>query len=524
MYYARHLRECASSQGRRILIWVIPPLLICWSLPLRAHAAQGDLDLTFGNGGKVTTQFGGGGDSVHALVAQPDGKIVAAGTSSNSDFAVARYNIDGSLDFTFGSGGKVTTDFFGNRDVAVAVALQPDGKIVAAGHAFDAPGNNIVFALARYNSNGSLDSTFGSGGKVTGGGTEAESVVIQLDNKILVGGYTIGSGLPNNLDFDLVRLNPDGTLDDSFGSGGKVTTDFFGRGDRIFALALQPDGQIVAAGAADRFALTADFALARYKPNGKLDKSFGTGGKLTTNFNLDNEEALAVALQPDGKIIAAGRTQATNASFDFAIARYNSDGTLDSTFGSGGKVTTDFSGGFDIADGAAVQPNGKIIVSGWSQTGTTGKFDFGLARYKPTGSLDSSFGSGGRVTTDFFGEDDTPFAMTLQFGGKILVAGLAVVGGVSRFALARYDVSPRIMSATVSGKSLVVAGDGFDDGAVVLINGKEQSTANDEQSPTTTLVVRKGGKKIKPGDTAILQVRNSDGVLSQAFSFTRLAL
>lgn len=523
MYHTRHI--WISSQPRRILIWVIAPLLICWSLPLRAHAAQGDLDLTFGNGGRVTTQFGGG-DSVFALVAQPDGKIVAAGTSSNSDFAVARYNMDGSLDFTFGFGGKVTTDFFGNRDVAVAVALQPDGKIVAAGHAFGGPGNNIVFALARYNSNGSLDSTFGAAGKVTGGGTEAESVLIQPDNKIVVGGHTDESGPPFNIDFDLVRLNPDGTLDDTFGSGGKVTTDFFGREDRIFALALQPDGRIVAAGAADRFAfLTSDFALARYKPNGKLDKSFGIDGKLTTNFNLDNEEALAVALQPDGKIIAAGRTHVIDASFDSAIARYSSDGTLDSTFGAGGKVTTDFSGGFDIANDVAVQPNGKIIVSGWAQNGTSGKFDFGLARYNSNGSLDPGFGSGGRVTTDFFGDDDTPFAMALQFDGKIVVAGLAVVGGVSRFALARYDISkPRIISATASGKTLFVAGDGFDDGAIVLINGKEQSTANDEQSPTTALVVRKGAKKIKPGDTAILQVRNSDGALSQALSFTRLAL
>ncbi len=520
--YTRHM--WTSSQPRRILIWVVAPLLICSSLPLRAHAAQGDLDLTFGNGGRVTTQFGGG-DSIFALVAQPDGKIVAAGSASGNEFALARYNMDGSLDLTFGSGGKVTTDFFGNRDVALAVALQPNGKIVAAGYAFDAPGNNIIFAVARYNSNGSLDSSFGAGGKVTGGGTEATSILIQPDNKILVGGHTNGSGPPFNIDFDLVRLNPDGTLDDTFGSGGKVTTDFFGGEDRIFALALQPDGLIVAAGAANRFALTADFAIARYKPNGKLDKSFGTDGKLTTNFNLDNEEALAVALQSDGKIIAAGRTHVVNASYDSAISRYNSDGTLDSTFGAGGKVTTDFSGGFDIATGVAVQPNGKIIVSGWAQNGANGRSDFGLARYNSNGSLDSNFGSGGRVVTDFDGGDDTPFAMALEFDGKIVVAGLAVVAGVTSFALARYEISkPRIISATASGKNLFVAGDGFDEGAVVLINGTEQSTANDELSPTTALVVKKGGKKIKPGNTAMLQVRNSDGALSQAFSFTRLAL
>jgi uncharacterized delta-60 repeat protein len=131
---------------------------------------------------------------------------------------------------------------------------------------------------------------------VTGGGRIATSILIQPDGKIVVGGNTIGSGASNNSDFDLVRYNPDGTFDESFGSGGKVSTDFSGIEDTILALALQPNGRIVAAGVAFRFALTADFALARYKPNGKLDESFGSEGKVTTNFNLDNEEALAVAI------------------------------------------------------------------------------------------------------------------------------------------------------------------------------------------------------------------------------------
>lgn len=212
------------------------------------------------------------------------------------------------------------------------------------------------------------------------------------------------------------------------------------------------------------------------------------------------------------------------ASFDSAVARYNPDGTLDPTFGSGGKVTTDFSGGFDLANGIAVQPNGKIVLSGWAQN-ISGKFDFGLARYNPNGSLDPTFGSAGMVTTDFFGADATPFAMALCVDGKILVAGRAAFAGVNRFALARYEISmPKITSASVNGKKLFVEGKDFDDLAVVLINGTEQFTDNDDQSPTTALVVKKGGKKIKPGDTAILQVRNSDGALSQEFSFTRPAL
>lgn len=131
---------------------------------------------------------------------------MAEGAITGFDFALARYNSDGSLDSSFGSAGKVSTDFFGNLDIAVAVALQSDGKIIASGQVFDAPGNNILFGLARYNSNGSLDSTFGSGGKVTGGGRIATSLLIQPDGKIVVGGNTIGSGASNNSDFDLVRV------------------------------------------------------------------------------------------------------------------------------------------------------------------------------------------------------------------------------------------------------------------------------------------------------------------------------
>ena len=504
-------------------------LALSWPFSNRVQASQGDLDPTFGIDGKVTTDLFPGNDIAFALGVQPDGKLVVAGRTENNvsgfDFSLARYNSNGSLDPSFGLDGKVTTDFFGNSDNAVAVAIQSDGKIVAAGPVFDAPGNNILFGLARYNTNGSLDSTFGSGGKVIGGGRTPTSILIQPDGRIVVGGNIIGSGLPNNLDFDLVRYNPNGTLDETFGSGGKVTTDFSGIEDSVLALALQPDGRIVAAGVAFRFAPTADFALARYKPNGKLDGSFGTGGKLTTNFNLDNEEALAVSIQPDGKILAAGMTHVAGANFDSAVVRYNQDGSLDSAFGAGGKVTTDFSGAFDIAKAIAVQPNGKIVVSGWAQSSITGKFDFGLARYNSNGSLDPTFGSGGRVTTDFFGEDDTPFAMALQADGKIVIAGEATLGGVNRFALARYEISkPTISGATVDGKKLFVAGDGFDEGAVVLINGSEQATVNDDLSPTTRLVVKKGGKRIKPGDTAILQVRNSDGALSQQFSFARPVL
>jgi uncharacterized delta-60 repeat protein len=291
--------------------------------PLGRGRRPGDLDPTFGSGGKVTTDFAGGSDVAIGVALQPDGKIVAAGSATPkatifSDFALARYNPDGSLDATFGSGGKVTTEFTGGSDRASAVALQPDGKIVAAGTAFTGTSYNV--ALARYNPDGSLDATFGSGGKVTteftGNFDQANAVALQPNGKIVAAGNT-GAGTSH--DFALARYNPDGSLDATFGSGGKVTTDFTGGSDQATALSLQPNGKIVAAGTASTGTIL-EFALVRYKKHGGLDPSFGSGGKVTTDFTGSNDVAWGVALQPDRKIVAVGGAGTVNS--DFALARY----------------------------------------------------------------------------------------------------------------------------------------------------------------------------------------------------------
>jgi uncharacterized delta-60 repeat protein len=341
-------------------------------------AASGDLDPSFGTGGKVTTDLGGGFADAYALAQQSDGKIVAVGHTTvavGDDFALVRYRTDGSLDPGFGTGGVVTTDFFGVFDHANAVALQRDGRIVAAGSAFSGslPGHDD-FALARYRTNGSLDPTFGT--------------------------------------------------------GGKVTTSI-GEFNRAWAVAVQHDGRIVVAGYA-----SGDFALARYDRNGALDPSFGTGGVVTTDFG-GFAYASAVTLQPTGRIVAVGRaTVAGNPSSDVALARYRSDGALDATFGTGGRVTTDF-GGDDQAYAVGLQRHGRIVVAGTSLTGPTNN-DFALARYRSDGSLDSAFGAGGRVTTDFAGSFDQARAVLVQRDGRIVAAGRAVLGAVDNFALARY--------------------------------------------------------------------------------------
>jgi len=395
------------------------------------------LDTSFGTGGKVITDFGGYNDFAHGVVVQPDGKIVAAGmTTSNqgTEFALARYNSDGTLDRIFGSGGTVTTNFFGATDVAFAVALQTDGKIVAAGVTHD--GLNTI-ALARYNSDGTLDAGFGTGGKVTdnfaGVGAVAFAVAAQPDGKVVVAGW---ANIAGGADFALVRYNSNGTLDASFGTSGKVTTKFpDSQGSSlasVFSVAVQPDGKIVAAGDA-RINGGYDFVLARYNSNGTLDASFGTGGRVITDFAGSDDGAEAVALQPDGKIVAAGFAR----SVDFGLARYNSNGTLDASFGTGGRVTTDFAGLNDAAYGVAVQEDGKIVAAGYAGTSLAfGHLDFGLARYNGDGTLDASFG---KVTTDFGGYQDQGFAVAVQPDGKIVVAGDGGTLLADTFALARYD-------------------------------------------------------------------------------------
>jgi uncharacterized delta-60 repeat protein len=391
----------------------------------------GTLDPTFGTGGTVTTFFGGdglNGDEAHSVVVQTNGKLVVAGYTTNlddtTDFALSRYNSNGTLDSTFGTGGKVKTNF-GDFDYVGALALQSDGKIVAAG--MTRVNFSPDFAVARYNSNGTLDSTFGVGGRVItdfGGPAQAFAAGVQSDGKILVAGY---AHLAEGWDVALVRYNINGTLDTTFGTGGKKTTPFAVPSvAQASGLGIQKDGKIVIAG------LTivnnvSNFALARYNTNGTLDSTFRAGGKAATDFGAD-DRAFSMALQSDGKIVAAGM-----AGTNFALSRYNTNGTLDVTFGSGGKVITDFGGANDVALGVAVRTDGKIVAVGRGS-------GFALARYNSDGTLDATFGSGGKTTTHFVGSMiDQAFAVAIQPDGKAVVVGSADINLVGQFRVARYQ-------------------------------------------------------------------------------------
>jgi len=439
----------------------------------------GDLDPTFGIGGKVTTDIANDANSV---AIQMDGKIVVAGYSTytesdcgydeegnpyycHSAFALTRYNSNGSLDTTFDGDGKVITHVATGYGYATSVAIQSDGKIVAAGAicGYDENGNPVycldgALALVRYNIDGSLDTTFDGDGKVT---TDigpypdvAQSVAIQPDGKIVTAGTSSGSTYSN---IALVRYNADGSLDTSFDGDGKVTT-LIGTSAEANSVAIQSDGKIVAAGTS----ITQSnnyFAVVRYNPNGTLDTTFDGDGMVTTAIGTRDDVALSVAIQADQKIVVAGVSYYDICGYDengnpiycldgaFALVRYNIDGSLDTTFDGDGKIVTSVGTSnyydHDIANSVAIQPDGKIVVAG-SDNGS-GAGDYALVRYNTDGSLDTTFGGDGISTVDFnSGSNDRASEMALDGQGRAVLVG----SSDGAFALARF-----VLGGTTSAPS-----------------------------------------------------------------------
>lgn len=452
--------------------------------PTSIAAADGDLDSTFGAGGKVVTDFFGRSNSANAIALQSDGKIVVTGdvlsATGPPDIGVARYNIDGTLDTAFGTGGRVTTDFAGRSDVGTAITVQPDGKILVAGGA-DLGVSNFDFALVRYNVDGSLDSTFGSGGKVTtdfnGGLDAASAIALQGNGRIVLAGFATAG----DAHMALARYNTNGGLDTTFGAGGKVTTNINGTRDFASAVAIQSDGKIVAGGSTvDPIFSFVTFALARYNADGSLDSTFGSGGKVTTKVVFgdgEDDEISGLTIQPDGRILAAGRA---NFAQDFGLVRYQTNGALDTAFGTSGVVTTDFNGSIDRAFGMALQIDGKIVLAGAANltTGSTG--DFGLARYNPNGSLDSTFGAGGKVITDFGGNVDIARGVVLQSDNRILAAGSTIsTPGTGDIALARYLATAQ--PSDVGGRITDTSGNPVEGVAIRMTGTQNRLAITDSQ-------------------------------------------
>ena len=418
-----------------------------------AQAAPGDLDPTFGLGGRVTTDFNLSTDIANAVALQADGKLVVVGTTytnndySGEDFAIARYNPDGSIDSSFGTNGRVTTDFPGLAAVASSVLVQPDGKILVAGGAYPLFVFLGNFELARYNADGSLDTSFGDGGIVTTlfpHGSYAFALALQSDGKVVAAGtdyVDFSSEANSDTDFAIARYEPDGSPDFGFGSGGQVTTDFERLNDDAFAVLLRSDGSIVAVGSSRDRLSDYDFAVARYLANGQLDPAFGTAGKTSTDFSGGFDRARSAVLQADGRIVAAGfAIRPSGSNENFAALRYLSNGALDTSFSGDGMTQVSFGSCCQFANKVLLQRDAKLVLIGFPDTESTDS-DFTIARLNRNGTLDASFGEGGRVRTSFGDLNGGAYGAVLQPDGRVVAVGFQAYFPTPKgvqFALARY--------------------------------------------------------------------------------------
>ncbi|MFB3905833.1 MAG: hypothetical protein ACE15E_20480 [Acidobacteriota bacterium] len=399
-------------------------------------AGEGDLDPSFGTGGKLSADITGQllDDAVGDVALLPDGRILVAGTTSSGfpsehDVAVVVFEPDGSLDESFGQGGRVLIDRGGN-EFCDAVVVQPDGRVLLGGYRTtlpDGPPESLVFRL---NPDGVLDTTFGN--------QEAFEPVLSfavVDLALLPDGAIAAAGSrpsPSGSDFAIARLTSSGILDNEFGMGGVVILDF-GADDYLTQLSIDPDGRLVAAG----LNTAGGLEVSRLLPDGSPDLSFFGAGQGVVDLTCFYD--VSTVIQQDGKMVVGTATGGAGLS-NFLLARFNPDGSLDAGFGTDGVVTGDLTGTDDYLTCVTLQPDGKILAVGWA-----GFYpDFLVQRYHPDGSVDLSFGLGGWVHTDFIGDKDRARAAIIQTNGQFLLAGDVPGSDVDEsrdFGLARYEIT-----------------------------------------------------------------------------------
>ncbi|MEO6392846.1 MAG: delta-60 repeat domain-containing protein, partial [Pyrinomonadaceae bacterium] len=419
-FFERLIGEVSMRQNLAGLRLIISLIGLCGFVST-IYAAPGDLDGSFSQDGKLVEIIGtpiNVSDRIDDVIIQPDGKIIALGRGfSNRYFCIiARYNTNGSLDSSFGNGGKVFLPF----QYTLEIALQTDGKIIVVGATNDNPRDML---LARFNSNGSIDTTFDGDGQVTtdfGGDEVAISVAIQPDGKIVAAG---NGNFSTRVDIVLSRYNQDGSLDTSLDNDGKVTTDVANNTEDVKSLIVQPDGKMIVIGTNTVGGFSKDFMLVRYNQDGSLDTTFDNDGKVTTDFFGSYDFMISAFLQTDGKIVVTGTAYIGNSpSADFVLARYNPNGSLDTTFDGDGKVFTDIpSAMLTSARDITIHSDGKIILAGYVNFNATGSGDdFIVVRYNTDGSLDTTFDNDGYVITNVGGSIDQAESVIVQNDGKII--------------------------------------------------------------------------------------------------------
>lgn len=486
-------------------------------------AADSDLDPSFDGDGIVTTDHGEF-EQINDIAIQPDGKIVAVGHSGilhdtiqePLSMMIARYNADGSLDATFGSGGIVTTDI-GAYAKAFAVAIQTDGKIVTGGRSGTVLQSD--FTLVRYNPNGSLDTSFGTGGIVItsfGASSEIQDVAIQADGKILVTGPAPGLSTSLTI-FTVARYNTDGSLDATFDGDGvsQAVPAGFPLSPAVVprAIAVQADQKLAVAGVCVVDS-SLKFCVSRYNPNGSLDNTFDSDGLVMTDFDSSfGGFANDLSIQPDGKIVAAGQCFPPGGGVIPALARYNPNGSLDSSFDSDGRVTMPNSVQFE-PEALALQANGKMVIAG--RDFIFFNSEIAVARFNPDGSLDNTFGSGGLVSTPVGTAHSAANAIAVQTDGRIVAGGYGNFSGlasiVSDFALVRYGtVVNHPPNVTITGPA---------SGSVFAVNTPVSFTGTFTDDPGDTDTVQWSFESTTQPGTIVVPVLPTSGSADVTYTFT----
>lgn len=449
-------------------------------LESRVLFAAGDLDMSFNGVGKVTLDYFSRNDFGNAVAVQSDNKVLVAGTASTgtttgTDVTVARYNVDGSLDSTFGVGGRVVTHLGGTGDSAFALAVQSDGRVVLAGGA-RAGATATDFALVRYNADGTLDGSFGTDGIVrtdfsAGANDLATAMTILADGRIVLAGWTTVVGEQH---FAAARYTSSGALDTSFGGDGTVVAQHTNGTGQAKALAALADGSIILAGMLlDYDATGRDYAAIRLLDDGSLDTSFGSAGWATVDLGGGGESANSVVVTSDGGIILAGESSSSTQQV-VGVARLTSDGQLDNAFGAGaGYVLTNFAGGINWGSAAHLQSDGQLIVAGTATV--NGLARFAAVRYNTDGSLDAAFGAGGTVTHGFAAGESFAKALAVDSQGRLVIAGNVAAGS------GNFDIGVvRLENTPPNAAPIAHAGGAYtvDAGSSIVLDGSGSSDAD----------------------------------------------
>lgn len=436
---------------------------------LAVSAAPGDRDPTFGKNGLVMTDFGRGTETVRGVAIDHTGRILVAAETSkggafDSKWALSRYNPDGSLDKSFSEDGKLVLKS-GKDDAPFAIMEDPHGRILVTGYSF--PDSVIQtdydMMLTRYTVDGDLDTNFSFDGKVVADFNSdtdtAFALAIDSDERIVIAGEAYkDNGTDYESDFALARYNSDGSPDLTFGQLGQLTTDYASEHDRIWAVSIDSEQRIVVAGfvtstiQVDLLTIYhSDFALARYDASGLLDPSFDGDGFVVTDFGFVtdlgpvSELITDMVIDSDGRLVVAGHLH--RGDVDFLIARYNSNGTLDTTFNGTGFAIHDFGPGRDDeAWGIRIDGAGRIVVGGATRPAPSGQYDAALLRLNADGTLDTSFGNNGKVRMDVKSKFNTGFDLAMDGGGRPVLAGYAYGTEKTAYdaAIMRYQTNPPI--------------------------------------------------------------------------------